>query len=92
MNHKDFAKHWKKKKSDKYYSKYVPNFSTKKTVETLISEMTKLKTDYRKLDYEDKKAVMEKIFGDTKKQYSADNLNGEIKNCINTGLQRAKEY
>jgi multimeric flavodoxin WrbA len=85
---KNFSKYWKGKKSDKYFSKYVPRLSTEKTFEILINEMN-TNEDYRKKNYEDRLLTMQKIFGNCEEQYSVENLGNEIKNAINIGRQRA---
>jgi transcriptional antiterminator len=88
MDQRDFSKYWKKRKSEKYYSDYVPNFKKRKIFEAMINELSKQNIDFRKMKYEHRVVIMERIFGNSKKQYSANALNNEIQNAINIGRQR----
>lgn len=89
MNHKDFTKYWKKRKSEKHYSNYVPSFKKLKTLEIMINELKKVEAqDFRKMKHEHRIVIMERIFGKAKKQYNVKTLSNEINNSINIGKQR----
>jgi hypothetical protein len=81
MLQKDFARYWKERKKNKYYSKCVPTFNKKKTFMYMLNELAN--KDFRKLDIENRKIIMGKMFGITKLQFK--NVISEIDNSIRVG-------
>ena len=88
MNQEEFVKYWREKQSEKYFAKCVPNFANVKTFERIIHGLNKVE-DFRKLNYDDRVAIMKNIFGNSEGQYN--NIDNEIKTAINIGKCRNDE-
>jgi len=93
MTQQEFAKYWKERKKNKYYSKAVPVFDKKQTFACFMTELKNLssslslpesKRDFTKLDYEDKITILRKVFGDSKSQF-LNNMAYAIKDSIKIG-------
>jgi hypothetical protein len=87
MKQKDFSKYWKQKKSNKELVELVPNLQSKNVFQNMINELSKVE-DYRTMKHEHRILIMQKIFGNTEKQYNTETLGSEIQNAIKIGRQR----
>jgi len=87
IDHNQFRDHWKGKKSDKYFDKYVPDMQKKDLFARIINSLSD-NEDYRKLSYNERLEVIKKVFGDSKEQYSPETLSNEIQSAINIGRKR----
>ena len=90
MKQKGFSKYWKGKKSDKYYSKLVPNLQNKNVFQNMINELSKV-PEYRTMKHEHRILIMQKILGSAEKHYNIETLGSEIQNAINIGRQRLND-
>jgi len=91
MTQKEFAKLWKERKKNKYYSKYVPIFDKKESFSSMINEfrnlslsLSKSEDDFVKLDYKDRITILRNIFGNPEHQF-LNNMKASVKNSIAIG-------
>jgi hypothetical protein len=81
MTQSDFVKYWRAKD----FAGKTPKFN-KKIFSLMINELTKV-DDFRKLTFEEKKAIADRIFGNPKNHYNKF-LGKEIDSAISIGKKR----
>lgn len=81
MTQSDFVKYWRAKD----FTGKTPKFN-KEVFKRMINELSKV-DDFRKLTFEEKKKISDRVFGDSKSHYNKF-LDKEINSAINTGKKR----
>lgn len=85
MTQQQFKQHWK----NKNYKATTLKAFNKNQVVAGINQLLKIK-DFKRVDYDKKIALVNKIIGDPKKQYKK-LIEKEIKEAIKTGNERLKD-